>query len=73
VWPDLNPELVPQPTLVVSGAHDFTWFTQIAEHLAATMPQARHVALPWAGHLPSLERPAEITDLLLDVLGSSRG
>jgi pimeloyl-ACP methyl ester carboxylesterase len=73
VWPDIEPDLVQQPTLLVSGAHDFAWFTQIAEHLAATMPRARYVALPWAGHLPSLERPDEITDLLLDVLGSSRG
>jgi pimeloyl-ACP methyl ester carboxylesterase len=73
VWPELDPARVVQPTLVVSGDHDFAWFTQIAEHLATTMPNARHVALPWAGHLPSLERPDETTKLVLDALGSSRG
>lgn len=73
VWPEPDLAQTRQPTLVVSGAHDFIWFGQIAEHLAATMPDARHVQLPWAGHLPSLERPAEITDLLLDALGPARG
>ena len=73
VWPELDLALVEQPTLVVSGAHDFVWFGQIAEHLAATMPAARHLALPWAGHLPNLERPQETTGLLLDALGPSRG
>ncbi len=27
----------------------------------------------WAGHLPSLERPDEITELLLDTLAPARG
>jgi pimeloyl-ACP methyl ester carboxylesterase len=37
------------------------------------MPDARHLALPWAGHLPSLERPDEITELLPDALAPARG
>lgn len=73
VWPEFDLAQIKQPTLVVSGAHDFTWFGQIAEHLAAKMPDARHLALPWAGHLPSLERPGEITELLLDALAPARG
>ncbi|MEJ7726434.1 MAG: alpha/beta hydrolase [Actinomycetes bacterium] len=73
VWPELDLVHMTQPTLVVSGAHDFVWFGQIAGHLAATMPDARQVALPWAGHLPSLERPDEITELLLDALAPARG
>ena len=31
---------------------------------------ARLVELPWAGHLPSLERPEEITRLILDALSA---
>lgn len=68
VWPKFDLANVGQPTVVVSGAHDFIWFGQIAEHLAATMPDARHVVLPWAGHLPSLERPDEMTEFLLHAL-----
>jgi len=55
--------------LAVSGAHDLPDFASIAAGLAAGPPRARHVHLPWAGHLPSLERPAEVTALLTDFLG----
>ncbi|MGW0398575.1 alpha/beta fold hydrolase [Streptomyces sp. NPDC003002] len=34
------------------------------------MPGATHLELPWAGHLPSLERPEEITGLMLEFLRS---
>ncbi|MGC9668808.1 alpha/beta fold hydrolase [Planosporangium sp. 12N6] len=59
------------PTLVVSGAHDVRDFRDIAAVLAREIPKARHVELPWAGHLPNLERPAEVTALLIDFLGSA--
>ena len=36
--------------------------------LAEQIPAAELVELPWAGHLPSLERPDAILALLLDVL-----
>ncbi|MEU0370827.1 alpha/beta hydrolase [Streptomyces sp. NPDC006283] len=52
------------PCLVVSGAHDLEDFRQIAAALPAELPGARHLELPWAGHLPGLERPADITDLM---------
>jgi 3-oxoadipate enol-lactonase len=51
-------------TLVVSGEHDLEFFQAIARHLEAHLPDVRHVVLPWAGHLPSLERPAETTALI---------
>jgi 3-oxoadipate enol-lactonase len=31
------------------------------------------VTLPWAGHLPSLERPDEVTRLLLQFLAAPGG
>ncbi|RBQ18818.1 alpha/beta hydrolase [Spongiactinospora rosea] len=52
------------PALVVAGAHDLPYFRECARHMAETMPRARLVELDWAGHLPSMERPAEITDLI---------
>ena len=56
------------PVLLMSGDHDLPDFRAIAVHLAGRLPQARHVPLPWAGHLPSMERPDETNRLLLDFL-----
>ncbi|GAA2426312.1 alpha/beta hydrolase [Streptomyces macrosporus] len=59
-------------TLAVSGAHDLPDFRDIAARLPSLLPDARHVELPWAGHLPGLERPAEVTALLTDFLRENR-
>lgn len=59
---------VAAPTLVVGGAHDHPDFRGIAAELPGLVPGAEHVELPWAGHLPSLERPAETTRLMLEFL-----
>jgi len=61
------------PALLVSGAHDLPDFAEIAAELAGRLPRARHLALDWAGHLPSLERPDVINALLLDFLGEKGG
>ena len=57
------------PSLVVSGAHDLPDFRVIAAELAARLPGARLVELGWAGHLPSLERPDAVNDILIEFLG----
>lgn len=51
-------------SLVISGAKDLPDFQLIAARLAALLPGARLVELPWAGHLPTLERPQELSALL---------
>jgi pimeloyl-ACP methyl ester carboxylesterase len=56
------------PCLAVSGAHDLADFRQIAARLPDLLANAEHVELPWAGHLPSLERPSTVTDLLIGFL-----
>jgi pimeloyl-ACP methyl ester carboxylesterase len=56
------------PSLLVSGSHDFSDFHDIAVRLAGQLPQARHIELDWAGHLPSMERPDEINELLIAFL-----
>jgi pimeloyl-ACP methyl ester carboxylesterase len=56
------------PCLVLSGAHDLADFRQIAARLPHLLANADHVELPWAGHLPSLERPPAVTDLLIGFL-----
>lgn len=62
--PSVDPAAITAPTLVVSGAHDMADFRAMSTRLARLIPDARHIELPWAGHLPSLERPAEATALL---------
>lgn len=52
------------PSLVISGAKDLPDFRLIAATLAALLPGARPVELPWAGHLPTLERPSELSSML---------
>jgi len=69
---ECRPDTVTAPTLLLSGAHDLPDFGQIATTLAGRIPRARHVELPWAGHLPSLERPEEVTRLLTDFLAETR-
>lgn len=53
-------------SLVISGEKDLPDFPRTADRLAGTLSRARRVSLPWAGHLPTLERPAELTPLLAD-------
>jgi 3-oxoadipate enol-lactonase len=56
------------PCLAASGAHDLVDFRQIAARLPDLLANAEHVELSWAGHLPSLERPSAVTDLLIGFL-----
>jgi len=68
---DLPVELdrLTMPTSVFVGAHDFDLFLAIARELARRLPRVRLVELPWAGHLPTVERPEEGSRLLLESLG----
>lgn len=60
------------PTTVVSGRHDLDFFGLIARHLASELPNAEHIELAWAGHLPNLERPAEISDLIVKSIATDK-
>ncbi|KGN42574.1 alpha/beta hydrolase [Knoellia aerolata DSM 18566] len=66
---EVDPTALRVPTLVVAGAHDVAHHRDVATLLAREIPGAELVELPWAGHLPALERPDAMTDLLLDRLG----
>ena len=65
---DVDPGAIDSPTVVISGARDLLHFRQVAAELADRIPHAEHVELEWAKHVPSLERPDELTELLLDRL-----
>jgi 3-oxoadipate enol-lactonase len=52
------------PVTVVVGSHDLPFFVATARELARVLPDAELTELPWAGHLPSLERPLETAHLV---------
>lgn len=65
---EFDPSTIRCPSLILSGGHDLVDFRLIAARLAGLLADSHHVELPWAGHLPSLERPAAMTDLLVGFL-----
>lgn len=62
---DVEPEKISAPARLITGAHDFELFRNCAAYLAERLPNVERVDLPWAGHLPTLERPAEAMGLIL--------
>ncbi|MCJ1677705.1 alpha/beta hydrolase [Streptomyces sp. APSN-46.1] len=66
--PAIDLSAVTAPVLAIGGAHDIPDFRAVPAHLASRIPGATARELPWAGHLPSLERPTETTRLLLEFL-----
>lgn len=57
------------PTLVVSGGLDPLVPARLSRKLAQAIPQARFVLLPFAGHTPMDDRPAEFERVLCEFLG----
>ena len=60
----VDPARLTMRTTVVAGAHDLPFFVTTARELARVLPDAELIELPWAGHLPSLERPLETAHLV---------
>ncbi|GAA0404576.1 hydrolase [Acrocarpospora corrugata] len=70
--PEVDLAAIAAPALVVIGGHDLSYFADTGRHLVAEMPAATLLELPWAGHLPAMERPAEIAELLIARLAADR-
>ncbi|MFG2295052.1 alpha/beta fold hydrolase [Streptomyces sp. NPDC048603] len=66
--PDVDLAAVRVPAAVFGGAHDLPGFLALSRSLADRMPDATYTELPWAGHLPALERPDVTAELILDQL-----
>ena len=67
---DTDPSRISAPTTIVVGAHDLPDFAPTARWLREAVPTAELVELDWAGHLPTLERPADTVALVRGALGS---
>ena len=61
----VEPEKISAPVRLITGAHDFQFFADCATYLAERLPDVERIDLPWAGHLPTLERPDEALRLIL--------
>jgi pimeloyl-ACP methyl ester carboxylesterase len=59
------------PTRVVIGLEDLPAIQALSEHLATSIPRATLVRLPHTGHLPPLERPAEVSDAIRSLVSAS--
>jgi pimeloyl-ACP methyl ester carboxylesterase len=62
---------VTAPCLAVSGGHDLADFREIAARLPDRVARARHMDLPWAGHFPGLERPEEVSEVIIGFLAET--
>ena len=52
------------PSLVVCGDFDFPHIQERCRHMASVMPRASGRVLAGTAHLPSLEKPADVTQLV---------
>jgi 3-oxoadipate enol-lactonase len=59
------------PALVLVGEHDVPDIHAIAARLERELPRARRVTIGGTGHLPSMERPAEFNELVLEFLAEA--
>jgi 3-oxoadipate enol-lactonase len=71
LWPDLGH--VAAPTLVVAGADDPAAPESEARAIASALPDARVTVVEQAGHLVSVERPAELLAAISGHLAPIRG
>ncbi|ONI78236.1 alpha/beta hydrolase [Kribbella sp. ALI-6-A] len=65
---DVTPERITVPVKLFVGAHDLEFFRLGARHLAGQLSDVEFTELPWAGHLPTLERRAEGVALVRNAL-----
>ncbi|MGW4489952.1 alpha/beta fold hydrolase [Amycolatopsis sp. NPDC004368] len=68
--PDTRSRLpeITAPTLVIIGREDAGGLLDLADKFTAEIPGATRLDLPDTGHLPPMERPAEVTAALQDWL-----
>jgi len=61
------------PALVIQGDLDFPHIQERSRHIAATMANASGHVLAGAAHVPSLERPADVTGLVAAFIARCSG
>jgi pimeloyl-ACP methyl ester carboxylesterase len=56
------------PTLVIVGDGEMPALAEKGEYVARTIPGARHVVIPGAGHFVNIEQPAAYTRVVSEWL-----
>jgi pimeloyl-ACP methyl ester carboxylesterase len=59
---------VRQPTVVVNGTEDLPWIQELADQLSSSIAGAVRVDLEHTAHLSPVERPAEVTHAIQELL-----
>ncbi|MGH2684478.1 MAG: alpha/beta fold hydrolase [Actinomycetota bacterium] len=62
----VDPSLIQQPTMIVWGEEDRALSWRRARHSIERFPAARLEVLARCGHLPHVERPEAVADLVMD-------
>lgn len=62
--------MIDVPTLVAAGSHDLLTPPALAREMAASIPGARLRIVDRAGHLPPMEQPDAVNDMLRDWMSS---
>jgi 2-hydroxy-6-oxonona-2,4-dienedioate hydrolase len=69
-WLDKNIASLQLPTLIVWGEQDAMIPVETARHFHRLIQNSRLEIIPQCGHLPALEKPAELLQRVLNFLGS---
>ena len=56
------------PSCVIVGSEDKSLPVPLSREIADALPSSSLVVIPGAGHLSALERPEEVTDVMLGFL-----
>ncbi len=62
---------ISMPTLVISGDLDFPFIQERSQYVAKAVRNGTHHEMHGVAHLPSLERPEAITELLKDFISAN--
>ncbi|RNB53074.1 alpha/beta hydrolase [Brevibacillus gelatini] len=66
-------EEIKAPALVIAGARDYVDFLQIADELAERIERAEKVILPDSAHIPPMDEPEAVNELILRFLKQHSG
>ncbi len=71
--PEIEPERIAQPVLLIDGVYDFPDVLASNQTLLGRLPTAEYVQFAESAHFPSFEQPAEFNRVVLEFLDRTWG